>query len=158
MTMKRTIFALATTLVVFVAVFAVLVLRPVPKVKAHYGCSKRTLMGYYGLKGFGDQSGSPASLVGLLYFDGNGNLSGSKIYAVVGGFPDSDNPNHFTGATYTVDSDCTMTANNISIFDTTLTAHGVIVDTGGGEVIGDIEDLHDTITATGEIKKVQGWD
>ena len=47
--MKRTIFVLLTMLVVFVAVFSVLVLRPVPKVKATIGCSNATLFGNYGL-------------------------------------------------------------------------------------------------------------
>ena len=110
--MKRTIFALATVLAVFVAVFAVLVLRPVPKVKAHHhvGCSNGTLMGFYGFNAFGSNSGDPATLEGLLYFDGNGNLSGTEFYAVVNGVPDPGNPNSFTGATYSVNPDCTMTA------------------------------------------------
>jgi len=43
--MKRTTFVIVTMLVVFVAVFSVLVLRPVTKVKASVGCSNATLIG-----------------------------------------------------------------------------------------------------------------
>jgi hypothetical protein len=43
--MKRTIFGLATILLVFLTVLAVLVVHPSRKVKAHRGCSSRTLMG-----------------------------------------------------------------------------------------------------------------
>jgi len=152
--MKRTIFALATILVVFVAVFAALVLRPVPKVKAHRGCSNRTLMGNYGFNGFGFNSGEPATLEGLLNFDGNGNLSGSSFYAVVNGTPDPGNPNSFTGATYTVNSDCTMTANGISMFSATVTAYGVVV--GGSEITGDLLSSNSNTTATFHAERVQG--
>jgi hypothetical protein len=154
--MKRTILALATVLVVFVAVFAVLVLRPVPKVKAHHGCSNRTLKGDYGFNASGFNSGEPATLEGLLNFDGNGNLTGSSLYTVVNGVPDPGNPNSFTGATYTVNSDCTMTANGISIYSATVTAYGVVVDMGGGEITGDLLSSNQNTTATFDVKRVQG--
>jgi hypothetical protein len=154
--MKRTIFALATILVVFVALFAVLVLRPIPKVKAHHrGCSNRTLMGYYGFNGFGFNSVDPATLEGLLYFDGNGNLSGTNFYAVINGVPDPGNPNSFTGATYTVNPNCTMTASGISIFSATVSAYGVVVDAQNGEVTGDLVSSALNTTATFDVKKVQ---
>jgi hypothetical protein len=53
--MKRTIFGLATILVVFLTVLAVLVVHPSRKVKAHRGCSNRTLMGDYGWTEFGTE-------------------------------------------------------------------------------------------------------
>ena len=46
--MKRTTFVIVTMLVVFVAVFSVLVLRPVTKVKVSVGCSNATLIGSAG--------------------------------------------------------------------------------------------------------------
>jgi hypothetical protein len=156
--MKRTILALATVLVVFVAVFAALVLRPVPKVKAHRGCSNRTLMGTYGFNGSGFNSGDPATLEGLLHFDGNGNLSGSSFYAIVNGVPDPGNPNSFTGATYTVNSDCTMTANGISIFSATVTGYAVVVGADGSEITGDLQSSNSNTTATFDAKKVQAWE
>ena len=53
--MKRTIFGLATILLVFLTVLAVLVVHPSRKVKAHRGCSDRTLMGDYGWTEFGTE-------------------------------------------------------------------------------------------------------
>ncbi|MGO8733155.1 MAG: hypothetical protein ACLQVM_10205 [Terriglobia bacterium] len=53
--MKRTIFGLATILVVFLTVFAVLAVHPSRKVKAHRGCSDRTLIGDYGWTEFGTE-------------------------------------------------------------------------------------------------------
>jgi hypothetical protein len=107
MMMKRTIFALVTILVVFVAVFAVLVLRPVPKVKAHRGCSTAVLQGNYVLtaSGFVGTTApfTPLSVVGTMEFDGRGGVSYSLLaeeatwgvgYATDG------------SGTYTVDSNC----------------------------------------------------
>ena len=59
MLMKRTIFGLATVLVVFLTVLAVLVVHPVRTVKAHHGCSDRTLMGDYGWTEFGSDKEYP---------------------------------------------------------------------------------------------------
>ena len=148
--MKRTIFVLLTILVVFATVFAVLVVHPLRTVNAqHHGCSNRTLFGDYGMTVFGyESSGEPASIVGLLHFDGTGNLTGSKIYIVTNGTPSSKNPNTLTGATYDISSDCTITM----LFSPTWTSHGVLVGAYGSEVIADVE--NGAGTATMDIKKV----
>jgi hypothetical protein len=137
MLMKRTILVLASMLVVFVAVFAVLVLRPVRKVKAgHHGCSVRTLMGDYGWTEFGSdvEEGTPTyfwTTTALVHFDGTGIFSASDVWEVDDGV--SDGPLTATG-TYTVNSDCTMTITYLSDGQTYYD-HGVIVDAKGGEVI-----------------------
>ena len=155
--MKRTIFVLLAIVVVFLTVFAVLVLRPVPKVKAHQGCSNRTLVGDYGLvgSGFALVSGSnrPASMVGLLHFDGEGNLAGSNVYTVNNGSvsgPDTVP----AGATYNVNTDCTMTMS----FSASFGSHSVVVSANGSEVVGDLENSGGTATGTIEIKKVPDGD
>jgi hypothetical protein len=151
--MKRIIFALATILVVFVTLFAVLVLHPVRTAKAQYGCSDRTVKGSYGFSGFGFYEGSPASVTGLLSFDGEGNLAGTRIHTVQAGIPSAELT--FSGASYDVSSDC-----HIHAFDTAvgLVAHGTVVDAeGGSELITDLESSGSNVTATLEIKKVKGW-
>jgi hypothetical protein len=153
--MKRTIFVLLTMLVVIVAVFAVLVVHPVRTVKAQqHACSNRTLFGNYGLvgSGFALASGKnePASLVGLLHFDGDGNLTGSNIYMVVNAVVSGPN-SITTGATYEISSDCTIALT----FSPTWTSNGVVVGEKGSEVIGDIE--NGTGTGTIEIKKAPAY-
>lgn len=159
--MKRIIFALATILVVFVAVSAVLVLRPAPKVKAHEGCSDRTLRGHYGLTASGFYGStspfSPSSMVGSVTFDGNGNLSGA-VNLVGGGH--IYGAASFSGATYTVSPTCTITTSEIDLYGTYLTLNGTVVDAvDGSEVITDMEapTTQDT-TLTVDMKKIQGWD
>jgi preprotein translocase subunit YajC len=159
--MKRAIFALAIMLVVFVAVFAVLALRPLPKVKAHYGCSNATLRGNYGLTAsgfFGSASPfSPSTVVGLVTFDGHGNLSGDVNLDGGGHLYGATN---FSGVTYTVSPTCTITTSTIDLYGTNVTLNGTVVDAiGGSEVITDMEapTTQDT-TLTVDMKKVQGWD
>jgi hypothetical protein len=162
--MKRTIFALSTVLVVFVAVFAVLVVRPVRKVKATpTPCStlNGTLEGYYGWTEFGLEPESFRipfwTQVGLAYFDGSGNFSESNIYYIENGVPDSGNPGSVTGGTYTVSSDCTMTI-TYSWGGETYYDNGVVV-AGGSEVIADEYGPprgRDMTTGHVEIKKVMG--
>jgi hypothetical protein len=82
MLMKRTIFVLLTILVVFVALFAVLVLRPLAKVKASKGCSNRTLHGNYGLTARGFDLLYNASFSMLATFDGKGGLTGGGFNIV----------------------------------------------------------------------------
>ena len=140
--MKRTIFALSTMLVVFVAVFAVLAVHPLRTVKAHHGCSKATLKGNYGVvaQGVGASYITPVNFSVLITFDGEGHLSGTNFNEVVGpnlyAWPQID-----TGATYTVNSDCTCTISNVSVLglfpDTTIDAYGIIVG-GGDELIGNL--------------------
>jgi len=153
--MKRTIFVLLTMLVVFVAVFAVLVVHPVRTVKAElHSCSNRTLFGNYGFvgSGFAQPSGEtePASLVGLLHFDGNGNLTGSNLYMVVNGVVSGPN-SLTTGGTYEISSNCTIAL----AFSPTWTSNGVVVGAGGSEVIGDIENGKGTGTI--DLKKVEAY-
>jgi hypothetical protein len=109
--MKRTIFILATMLVVCLTVLAVLVLHPVRKVKADHGCSLHTLMGNYGWTEFGSdvEDTTPTyfwTAIELVHFDGNGNFSIREGYEV----DDGVNSGSYTGTgRYTVNSDCTMT-------------------------------------------------
>jgi preprotein translocase subunit YajC len=106
MMMKRTIFALVTMLVVFVAVFAVLVLRPVPKVKAHRGCSTAVLNGNYVLtaSGFVGTTApfNPLSVVGTVEFDGRGGVS-YMLLSKKAGVTSYQNDG---SGTYSVDSSC----------------------------------------------------
>jgi hypothetical protein len=160
MWMKRTIFGLATVLVVFVAVFAVLVLRPVRKVKAgHHRCSERTLSGNYGLSALGIYIGYNRSFSMLATFDGKGGFSGSSFDIVDAGFeyiPDS-----FTGSTYTVNPDCTCTLTipgPYGPFTTAITLNGIVVDTGGDEVVGSWYETHESTSGSFDMKKVPDSD
>jgi len=106
--MKRTIFALASVLVVFLIVFAVLALRPVSKVKAQHGCSNRTLFGVYGVTtSSAHQNGGNETTSALLHFDGNGGLSFTENWDL--NRYTSSGPASATGGTYEVNSDCSMT-------------------------------------------------
>ena len=89
-------------------------------------CSNAILNGSYGLVGNGTIIGvGPISLVGVLNYDGRGNLTGT-VYQKVNG-----NNSQFTlSGTYTVDASCTVT-------DVTHTSSGgtamhvyVVVDSG----------------------------
>ena len=142
-------------LVVIVAVFAVLVVHPVRTVKAqHQGCSDRTLFGDYVMTGYGQATKEsitlPASLVGLLHFEGNGNLTGSHVYLLANG--SLSGPDTLTDATYDVSSDCTIALK----FSPTWTSNGVVVSANGSEVIGDIE--NGTGTGTIDIKRAPSLD
>jgi len=137
--MKRTIFGLATILVVFLTVLAVLVVHPLRTVKAHHGCSDRTLMGDYGWTEFGTEfEYSPPEFwtqVGLVHFDGNGSFTGSELYGIENGLPDPLNgTTSITGGTYTVKPDCTVKITYTWESDTYYD-HGVVVDANGSEVI-----------------------
>lgn len=154
--MKRTIFGLATLLVVFVVAFTVLVLRPVPKVKAHRGCSNATLRGDYGLIGtgfYGTTTPVPANVSLLLNFDGRGGFSGSSVNFVLDGSPAPGNPYTFSGGTYTVNSDCTYTL-SLTDFDATVSVYGAVVDNGGGEISGNVLSSNTNVTGTIDAKKV----
>jgi hypothetical protein len=133
--MKRTIFAFATVLVVLLAAFAMFVLRPVPKVKAHRSCSNSTLSGDYGATVYGNQQGAPGPLtnVVLLNFDGSGSFSGTEAYAITGFKLSGPSANNFTGGTYDVNPDCSM-----SFTVGTTVGQGVVVNADGREVIGQI--------------------
>jgi len=135
--MKRTIFVLSTMLVVFVAVFAALVLRPIPKVGA-VSCSKSSLKSNYGLVAPGNHGSTGWNLFMLAKFDGSGTFTGSHVYAVQGGdvVPGSDGS--FSGGAYSVDSDCKFTAdtNALEVFGySEMHLEGIVVR-GGNEVLG----------------------
>jgi len=157
--MKRTIFGLLTILVVFVAVFAVLVLHPVRTVKGHHGCSDRTLSGNYGLvatAGLG--KGVNWSFSMLATFDGRGGFTGSSFDIVFNGT--LSGPYTFTGASYDVNSDCTYTLTIPAElpFSGAQTFDGIVVDTGGDEGAGTWYDSTDYISGTFDIKKVPDLD
>jgi hypothetical protein len=157
--MKRTIFGLASMLVVFVAVCAVLALRPVAKVKAApQGCSPATLNGNYALviKGvYGANDTLDFSM--LLSFDGRGTFSGKYLNGVYDGALWAGSPETLTGGSYTVlpDCSCTLTTPSSSeVFDHLVTYfNGIIIRAGGGEVVGT---LYSTwpLTGTFDAKKV----
>ena len=147
--MKRTILALAIMLVVFVAVFAVLALRPVHKVRAHNGCSVASLKGNYGIVGTGffggtgATEGPAATFSAVLTFDGEGDFSGNEWVTIedniVRGYPIIDWS--FTGGTYTVNPDCsaTFTIPAIRDFGDRLGyGWGSLVDTVGDEIVGNL--------------------
>jgi hypothetical protein len=165
MLMKRTIFVLLTLLVVIVAVFSVLVLRPVPKAKAATGCSNATLYGNYGLVAsgwFGKFDAPVEFLPGnfsmLVNFNGRGGFTGSYLNIVVNGTPEGGNPYSFTGGTYTVlpNCTCTLTIPNTptNAWDAVITVYGIAVDTGGDEVAGNLFSSNPNITGTFDAKRV----
>lgn len=162
--MRRTIFVLLTMLVVFVAVFAVLVLHPLRTVKAHHGCSPRTLHGNYGLaaRGAGGEY-YPNGFSMLATFNGEGGFGGSSYNIVDNGTPyptPPTTPYSFSGSTYTVNSDCTctLTIPAEDPFSIPLTLDGTVVDTGGDEVVGTWYDQTDQVSGTFAIKKVRDSD
>jgi hypothetical protein len=161
MLMKRTIFGLATILVVFLTVLALLVVHPVRTVKAHHGCSDRTLMGNYGWTEFGyEPEEDPVDFwtaVGLVHFDGNGHFTGTDIYSIDSGTPDPDNPTSDTDGTYTINSNCTITI-TYTWESATYTDHGVVVGADGSEVIADEYGSGSDTTGHVDIKKIADSD
>jgi len=160
--MKRIIFGLATILVVFLTVLAVLVVRPLRTVKAQHGCSDRTLMGDYGWTEFGTEfevtsTPNPSfwTQAGLVHFDGHGNVAASKMYYVENGV--SAGPGSATG-TYIVGSDCTIKITYQYEGDTYI-AQGVVVGANGSEVIAvDYNNSATDTTGHVEIKKIADSD
>ena len=139
--MKRSIFALSTMLVVFVAVLAVLVLYPVRKAKAAPNvCPKlnETLNGNYGLVAPGNAGGTGWNFSMLANFNGSGTFNGSHVHVARGkaSVPGSDGS--FLGAAYSVGSDCKFAAhtNKLEVFgNSDMYLEGIAVR-GGNEVIG----------------------
>ena len=159
--MKRTIFVLSIMLVLFVAVFSVLVLRPVPKAKAAtatFACTNRILLGTYGLMGSGfyldDETNVPADVSGLVTFNGKGTWKGSNLNIVANGSGLPDNPYYIpTGsatATYTVSPDCAVTLQVAGEFGGSVTvyAFGTIVDLTASEIVGNILSSNPNVTGT----------
>jgi hypothetical protein len=167
MLMKRTIFVLLTLLVVVVAVFSVLVLRPVPKAKAAtttFGCTNKTLFGTYGLVASGfylhDETNVPGDVSGLVTFNGKGTFTGSTLNIVANGSGLPDNPYYIpTGdatATYAVSPDCAVTLQVAGEFGGSVTvyAYGTIVDPIAGEIVGNILSSNPNVTGTFHATKV----
>ena len=165
--MKRTILALLTVLVVCVAVFSVLVMRPVPKAKAAtttFACTNKTLFGTYGLVGSGfylhDETNVPGDVSGLVTFNGRGTWSGSTLNIVANGSGLPDNPYYIpTGdatATYTVSPDCSVTLTVTGEFggSVTVSFYGTIVDPVAGEIVGNILSSNPNVTGTFHATKV----
>jgi|SRR5208337_506622 len=158
--MKRTILALATVLVVFVAVFTVLVLRPLPKVKAHQGCTLATLKGSYGVVGSGHALDTgpgywiPASLSAVFTFDGEGNVSGVNIYTIVAGNIIQSNQS-FSNGTYFINTNCSVKICIPSLFGAPqVDIYGTVVDTGGDEFTGQLYSSLYNVTGTGEGERI----
>ena len=167
--MKRTIFALATLLVVIVAVLAVGALRPVRKVKANQGCTNGSLRGTYQLvmdgafdtNDFeGDYGPFTWDFSMVANFDGEGNVSGSNLVGVISG--EGTGPVSFSGGTYTVNSDCTVQItfpDTISVFDDyAVSLTGAVTE--GSEVMGiGAFGVYETYPWTGTFDgtKVEEW-
>ena len=158
--MKRTVFTLVTVLVVFAVVFGVLVLRPVPQVKAgHHGCSNATLQGEYGLVGSGwylpaSPPEGPANVSALVTFDGKGSVSGTNVHVVLDGTELTTSPYTFSDEPYTVNPDCSfsITFTDPSLFKGEAVINGTVVDKESNQIIGNV--LSKSTTATFEAKKV----
>ena len=157
--MKRTIFGLATILVVFLTVLAVLVVHPARKAKAHHGCSNRTLMGNYGWTEFGyEPEEDPVdswTAVGLVHFDGNGHFTGTQGYIVKSGV--LTGPGGTTAGTYHVDSDCTILI-TYDFESETYTIHGVVVGPHGSEIKAVGSSSGSDLTASVDVKKIADQD
>ena len=137
--MKRT----STVLLVMAAVAALVVWAPtmkhgsaVPVVHAQSGCSNATLTGNYGFNnpGFTTPNRSvkgaevPFAAVGVLAFDGAGNIATTFTLAIRGGI----STGLTSSGTYAVNSDCT---GSISLTDIGVNFNTVIIG-GGTEVFG----------------------
>ena len=117
--MKRNIFVLATMLVVFLAAFALLAVRPVPKVRASPPpCSTSLLKATLGLWAPGTKGDDGWDLSMLASFDGAGTFTGSHVDAVHHGTTVPGSDGSFSSGTYSVDADCsfTATANDLEVF------------------------------------------
>jgi hypothetical protein len=167
--MKRTIFGLATILVVSLTVLAVLLARPLRTVKAHHGCSERTLMGSYGWTEFGlePEDATPPHTppipptfwteAGVVTFDGHGTFAGSNVYDVNNGTPDPLGPTEFTDGSYSVGSDCSVKI-TYTWESNTYTDHGAIVGADGSKVIATEQGSNSDTTGHVSIKKMGDLD
>lgn len=137
--MKRNILVLATMLVVFVAAYALLAVRPVQKVRAEPSpCSISTLNGTLGLWGPGDKRANGWALSMLATFDGSGTFTGNHVYGVRNGTTVPGSDGSFSSGTYTVNADCSFTAttNDLEVFGNhELILNGAAVR-AGHEVVG----------------------
>jgi hypothetical protein len=89
-------------------------------------CSNKTLNGSYGSYRTGSTSTGPLASLGILFFDGNGNASGSQNISKNGVFT-FDNP---ISGTYEVAPDCTARF----FTDTGVEVARVVIVDGGNEI------------------------
>jgi hypothetical protein len=137
--MKRGNFVLATMLVVFVAVFTVIGVWPVPKVRAQSQfCADSSLNSSYGLVAQGNHGSNGWDLSMLANFNGSGTFAGSHVYAVRGGATVPGSDGSFSSGTYSVDADCKFTAktSGLQVFGhREMYLEGIAVR-AGNEVVG----------------------
>ena len=159
--MKRTLWAISSTLLVFLAVLTFLIMRPIPKAAAfnlNKGCSNKMLFGTFGFVGTGfylqDETDVPADVSGQINFTGNGNFTASNLNLVANGQALPGNPYSVpTGdatATYTVSPNCAFTATVAGQFgvSVTVTLNGTIVNSTATEIFGNLSSSNPNVTGT----------
>jgi hypothetical protein len=110
------------------------------KVPAAVGCSNSSLRGSYGLHATGTTAaGGPFAAVGVISFDGAGNLQGTLFAKVSGGI----SPVVPVSGTYTVHPDCTVSDTFGGSQHTS-----VIIDNGDGYLINN--------TTAGDLSVISG--
>jgi hypothetical protein len=94
--------------------------------KAHEQCSNATLNGSFGVYASGSVIGvGPVALLGVLTYDGNGNLTGTVFQKVNG-----NNVQVTLTGTYSVDSNCLVSDTSLASTGQVATHEYVIVDDG----------------------------
>jgi hypothetical protein len=90
-------------------------------------CSNRTLFGDYGMQIEGTflAPNWPLRTAAMVHFDGRGNMT-SKSYVVLNGTPQTQDWRQDDPGTYTVNSDCTVSATFLG----SIPAHFVVVNNG----------------------------
>ncbi len=90
-------------------------------------CSNRTLFGDYGMQIEGTflAPNWPLRTTAMVHFDGRGNMT-SKSYVVLNGTPQTQDWRQDDPGTYTVNSDCTVSATFLGV----IPAHFVVVNNG----------------------------
>ena len=90
-------------------------------------CSNRTLFGDYGMQIEGTflAPNWPLRTVAMVHFDGRGNMT-SKSWVVLNGTPQTQDWRQDDPGTYTVNSDCTVSAKFLGV----IPAHFVVVNNG----------------------------
>ena len=90
-------------------------------------CSNRTLFGDYGMQIEGTLLAPnwPLRTAAMVHFDGRGNMT-SKSWVVLNGTPQTQDWRQDDPGTYTVNSDCTVSAKFLGV----IPAHFVVVNNG----------------------------
>ena len=90
-------------------------------------CSNRTLLGDYGMQIEGTflAPNWPLRTSALVHFDGRGNMT-SKSWVVLNGVPQTQDWRQDNPGSYTVNSDCTVSATFLGL----ISAHFVVVNNG----------------------------